>query len=217
MSKVVQKLNKLNNPESFIQINTVKGFKYIDRAGEIVNSYHKKDAPPQFSMALNGLVINEPANKINQLKITSETFWLKFVEIDSLDMVSKIFAKEAEKTLKILEVEKANRIGWRNYFIYDFKNEEEQKKYLKKFTVIDKTNPILIRLEIKTDKEFNANLMIQPVIKTDTEKTKGVLFDVDIFKNGDIKIEDISKILNSFREYLSDENGFLNIINSTFD
>jgi len=33
MSDTIQKLNKLKNPESFIQINTVKGFKYIDKAG----------------------------------------------------------------------------------------------------------------------------------------------------------------------------------------
>ena len=43
MSKVIQKLNKLKNPESFFQINTIKGFKYVDRAGEIVNAYHKNN------------------------------------------------------------------------------------------------------------------------------------------------------------------------------
>ncbi len=42
MSKTIKKLNKLNNLESFIQIDTIKGFKYIDRAGEIVNTYYKK-------------------------------------------------------------------------------------------------------------------------------------------------------------------------------
>ena len=41
MSKTIQKLNTLKNPESFMQINTIKGFKYVDRAGEIVNAYHK--------------------------------------------------------------------------------------------------------------------------------------------------------------------------------
>lgn len=217
MAKPIQKLNKLNNPESFIQINTVKGFKYIDRAGEIVNLYHKKDVPPQFSMGLDGLIIKEPIDKVNELKITSETFWMKFLEIDSLDMISSIFTKEAEKNLKILEVEKGNRIGWRNYFIYEFKSEEEQKNYLKKFIIIEKTKPSLVRLEINTEKEFNANLVIQPVVKNDSEKTKGILFDIDLFKHGDIKIEDISKTLKNFREYLNDENGFLGLINNTFE
>ncbi|MDP2933714.1 MAG: hypothetical protein Q8N81_06325, partial [bacterium] len=67
MTKTIAKLNKLNNPESFIQINTIKGFKYVDKAGEIVNAYHKKNAAPQFAMGLNGLVIEQPKDKIDQL------------------------------------------------------------------------------------------------------------------------------------------------------
>lgn len=216
MTKTIAKLNKLNHPESFIQINILKGFKYIDRAGEVVNSYHKNDAPPQFSMGLNGLDIIEPLQKVSQLKLTAQTFWMKFEEIDSLDMVSGIFVKEAEKISKILDVQEVGRIGWRNYFYFDFKTEEDQKKYLQKFTVIEDTNPVLMRLEIKTGKDFNANLMLKPVIKNDTDKTRGVLFDVDVFKNGNTKIGDISKILKSFREYLADESGFLSLINETF-
>jgi len=216
MSKTISKLNKLNNPASFIQVNTIKGFKYVDRAGEIVNSYHRKNLPPQFSMALNGLDIIKPVDKIEQLKITPETFWMKSEEVDSLDMFSSIFKKELEKVLKILEVEEVSRIGWRNYFIYEFADESAQKEYLKKFTVIDATNPIMVRLEIKTGKDFSANLILRPVIKNNTEKTPGVLFDIDLFKNGDTKVEEVYSILRVFQKYLGDENGFLDLINKTF-
>ncbi len=217
MSKIIPKLNKLKNPESFIQINTVKGFKYVDRAGEIVNLYHKKDTAPQFSMNLNGLIIEEPVEKIDQLKVTSQMFWIKSSKVDSLDMLATTFSKETEKILGVLEVEKLNRVGWRNYFVHEFKDKDEQEKYLKKFTVIDTTFPLLLRLEIKTGKDFNANLVLQPVIKDEENKTFGVLFDIDLFKNGEIAKSDVSKLLNEFREYLSDENGFLSVINQTFN
>ena len=216
MSKTIAKLNKLNNPESFIQINTIKGFKYVDKAGEIVNAYHKKNIAPQFAMGLNGLVIEQPKDKIDQLKVTAQVIWEKYSEIGSLDMILNLFSADAEKILKILEVEKISRVGWRNYFVYEFPSKEKQDEYLKKFTVIDNTNPSLVRLEIKTGKDFSANLMIQPVIKNDTDKTHGVLFDVDIFQNGEFEIQNISKSLKEFRQYLADENGFLSVINNTF-
>jgi len=216
MSKTIAKLNKLNNPESFIQINTIKGFKYVDKAGEIVNAYHKKNIAPQFAMGLNGLVIEQPKDKIDQLKVTAQVIWEKYSEIDSLDMILNLFSADAEKILKILEVEKISRVGWRNYFVYEFPSKEKQDEYLKKFTVIDNTNPSLVRLKIKTGKDFSANLMIQPVIKNDTDKTHGVLFDVDIFQNGEFESKNISKSLKEFRQYLADENGFLSVINNTF-
>jgi len=217
MSKTIQKLNKLKNPESFIQINTIKGFKYVDKAGEIVNAYHKNNSTPQFQMGLNGLVIEQPKNKIDELKISAQVIWAKFSKIDSLDSISTLFAKESENILKILEVEKISRIGWRNYFVHEFLNKEKQDEYLKKFTVIQDTKPTVIRLEIKTGKDFNANLMLQSVIKNDENKTSGILFDIDIFQNGEFEPKDISKLLREFRHYLADENGFLNIVNNTVE
>lgn len=217
MSKTIQKLTKLNNPESFIQINTIKGFKYVDKAGEIVNAYHKNNSAPQFSMNLNGLVIQEPKDKIEQLKITAQVVWAKFAEPDSLDMISTLFSKEAETILNILGVEKISRIGWRNYFVYEFADQAKQDEYLKKFTVIKETKPSIIRLEVKTAKDFNTNLVIQPVVKNDEAKTPGILFDVDVFQTGEIEVSDVSATLKSFRQYLADGNGFLSVINSTFE
>ena len=217
MSKQIQKINNLKKLEGFLQLNFSKGFKYVDKAGEIVNAYHKKNTAPQFAMGLNGLVIEQPKDKIDQLKVTAQVIWEKFSEIDSLDMISNLFSADAEKILKILEVEKISRVGWRNYFVYEFSSKEKQDEYLKKFTVIDNTNPLLVRLEIKTGKDFSANLMIQPVIKNDTDKTHGVLFDIDIFQNGEFESKDISKSLKEFRQYLADENGFLSVINNTFE
>ncbi|MEK7173341.1 MAG: hypothetical protein AAB740_05230 [Patescibacteria group bacterium] len=220
MSKTIVKLNKLKNPESFIQVNTIKGFKYVDKAGEIVNTYHKNNSAPQFQMGLSGLVIEQPKERIDELKITSQVIWARFSKIDSLDMISNLFSKEAESILKILEVEKISRVGWRNYFVHEFLNKGKQEEYLKKFTVIKGTKPSTIRLEVKTSKDFNANLMIQPVIKViknDAEKATGILFDIDIFQNGEIEPRNISKLLKEFRQYLADENGFLSVVNNTFE
>jgi hypothetical protein len=216
MGKAIQKLNKLANPLSFIQINTIKGFKYVDRAGEIVNSYCKGSAAPKFTMNLNGLIIDQPLDKTDQLKITTQTVWMKFNEVDSLDMVSNIFEKEAEKILNILDVDKISRVGWRNYFIYDFEDDKEKDCYFKKFSIIKNTKPQILRLEIETGKKFSASLMIEPVLNNDT-KTDGVLFDVDLFIDGELERKDISRFLKEFRQYLCEEKGFLDLINDSFE
>ena len=81
----------------------------------------------------------------------------------------------------------------------------------------DSEKSVLVSASIFKGKDFSANLMIQPVIKNDTNKTHGVLFDIDIFQNGEFESKNISKILKEFRQYLADENGFLSVVNSTFE
>lgn len=216
MSDTIQKLNKLKNPESFIQINTIKGFKYIDKAGEIVNIYHRNDVAPEFSVGLNGLVIQAPKDKIYELKVTPQIIWMKFTEIDSLEMISNSFNTESKSILDILNVDTISRVGWRSYFIYEFNNKESQEKYLKKFTNFKNGTLSIARFDLETKKDFKANLMIQPVIKNDENKTPGVLFDIDIFQSGKIASSDILKTLNSFKEFLRSTDDFLAILNGTF-
>ena len=216
MSNTIQKLNKLKNPESFIQINTLRGFKYIDKAGEIVNNYHNNGLVPNFDMGLNGLVVEHPKEKIHELKVTPYVLWMKFTKIDSLEMISNLFTAESSIILKILEVNNISRIGWRNYFIHEFSDKEGQEEYFKNLTKFTKGSLSAARFELDSKDSLESNLMIQPVIKDDEDKTTGVLFDIDIFQTGKITINDISRILNSFKDYIRNEENLLSILNETF-
>lgn len=218
MSDIIRKLNKLKNPVSFLQINTIKGFKYVDKAGELINHYHLDDKIPQFRMDLNGLIISNPIEKIDEMKISSEVIWAKSTEVDSLDMVSRIFTNNAQTILSILEVDKISRIGWRNHFVFEFSNREKQVQFFQRLLSINNDNFKLgvINFKIMTDKIFEVNLLLQPVIKNDEKRTPGVLFDVDIYQTKDLQVDTIRQIFKNFRSYLSDSDGFLNIINQTF-
>ena len=216
MSKL-RKINNLKNPESFLQINTVKGFKYVDKAGEIVNAFHKGETPPQFTMGLDGLVLEQPIDKLDTLKITPQVIWTKTTQVDSLDMVSRLFSTESKKILSILEITEISRIGWRNYFIYEFPSKEDQEVFFKKLVPVDGLQPVSISFKVDTSTLFQANLTIQPVIKENEAGATGVLFDVDIFQNKEIDTEHIQSTLDSFRTYIQDsENGLIKILNETF-
>ncbi len=216
MSNKISKLNKLKNPASFIQINMIKGFKYVDKAGEIVNKYHRKDAVPVFSMDINGLTVRKPKDKIYEMKITPSIVWMKFIEIDSLDMIANLFNTESKLILDILDVNQINRVGWRNYFIFEFNTKSQQKKYFQNLTNFNNGSLSTMILDLETKEDFKAHLVIQSVVKNDENKTPGVLFDIDIFQSGKIDIEDVSKIISNFRNFLKAKESFVSILNKTF-
>lgn len=213
MKNKIRKLGNLKNPESFIQVNTIKGFKYIDKAGEVVNNFHKDDRPPQFTMSLHELIIQKPHDKIETLKVSSQILWMKFSIIETLDSVSSIFLQETENILSIFDVTKVNRIGWRNYFIYEFTDKSEQENSLNKLTPINGHKVSSINLALDTQHNFKANLGVQPVIKKETQNIYGLLFDVDIYQESVINFKEIRKILNNFKSYLTHDDCFLNVVN----
>jgi len=203
-------------PESFIQVNFIRGFKYIDRAGEIVNNYHHNDTPPVFQMNLSGLVIEKPTKEIEEMKISSGVFWTKFTNVNALDIASTAYCKEVEAITKILDVTEINRIGWRTYFIYEFKNETEYSNFFSRFNKEQKIKTTTVKMLI-TENGFSINYSLENVVKNNDTKKTAVLFDVDIYTATKIHISEIKTKLREFREYLNDsDKGLLAIINKSF-
>ena len=151
------------------------------------------------------------------MKITAEVVWAKLSQVSTLDSAYQLFVKEALGILSTLEVNKVKRIGWRNYFVYEFSNSQEEKKVFEKIIGVKDAKVVQLQMEIKTGKDFEANLIIQPVVKNDDEKTKAILFNVDLFQIQETSPEDITRVLKSFSEYLRDNNGFLAIVNKILE
>lgn len=185
---MIKKINDLTNSESFLQIDFIKGFKYIDKAGEIINEFHTDNNPPKFSMNLNGLVMLEPTTELAEIKISSDIFWAHFIEPNSLEMISDVFNERCEKVLKILEIKQIKRFGWRNYFVHEFNTEQSREKTFKKFTLNE-----FLKLEqaffTYTEKKIVYNIRIKKIAKKDKNKTPAILFDIDSFKIYDTPLE----------------------------
>jgi len=212
----IRKIGNLKFSESFIQINTIRGFKYTDKAGEIVNSYYLDDIPPKVNMVLSGLVITNPVKKITQLKITNQQIWAKFDEAGTLDEVSALFCKESRKILPILEIDTLSRIGWRNYFIHEFGSNQEPADYFSGIADIEGAKLNHLKLKLDTGSKYEATLVIEPLALESGNDIKAVLFDIDVYKSGKIEVKKIDEHLASFKEFLSRKEGFLHILNNTF-
>lgn len=207
MKQKLSKIQKLNNVESFLQILFIKGYKYIDKAGEIVNYFYKDNQEPKFSMNFSGLDIFEPDEKINSIKVSPRSFWAHFLQPDSLEQMDSFFGAKAQDIVKILEVTDISRIGWRNYFVYEFNNEEERKNVLKKFTPIGDTEFEDITFTSKC-KEVNLIIKLRRVMKTDTSALPALLLDIDFYKKYEqpLVADFIVPTLKEFKEVIrSDE------------
>lgn len=118
----IKSITDLKLQNSFYQLNLIKGFKYIDKGGAIVNLYYEGNKPPNFIMGLNGLDLKSPEEYIEVLKYSADRLWIKFDKIDTIDQAIQFISKPINITKDIQEVEIISRIGWRNIFLIESMN-----------------------------------------------------------------------------------------------
>ena len=178
MSEKKKKISHLFHQDSFLQVNFIKGYKYIDKAGEIVNVFHNDNKVPAFNMDLNGLIIYKPTLDIEAVKVSSNIFWMHLISPGSLDQVENAFIANLKIIIKILEVNKLSRIGWRNYFMYDLNDESEAEQIMKKLSPTDGLS-FQEGIFLQKIKDVNLKIRFKKVYKNNESKTPALLFDVD--------------------------------------
>jgi len=207
------KFSNLIRGDSFLQTNYFKGYKYIDKAGELINIYVTKKNPlVNARVGINGLVISKPQTNIEELKISHQFFWMRFTDT-SLDLKTfkRIYSDELKKINKTINFEYITRIGWRNYLIYEFIKENQKEKTYKKLNFIANTETDNVKLIIKDDLNIKASLTLQKVKRTDDEKKFALLFDLDIFSEGEFKENGFDEITDNFYNFMNSK--FLDVVN----
>jgi hypothetical protein len=208
MSKKIQKINNLKKLEGFLQLNFVKGFKYVDKAGEFFNNFYEGDKFPKHVMDPTGMTVK--IDEKTQLKVSPYHLWMHFVEPDSFDYQSREFLKKAALVNSIFEPEKYTRIGWRNYLVYECGDTYPAiipSDYLKG----GEFSEVVFTKKIET---LDSRISVSKLIKEETS-TKAILFDIDIFKKEDISSENYSSVSSVLKDienaYKSD--ALLEIVN----
>lgn len=214
MKREVKKLNQLKHIDSFMQINYLHGFKFIDRAGELVNLFYTEKQEPPYQMTQRELVIKEKIDDFRSYKIAVNNLWYHDSNPQNLGNLSDIFIKKSEDILKILEINEITRIGWRNYFVYEFQSLEDKNKIFSKLTFLESLELLNLCFK-KSINDYFCNFNIQGAEKQDRTKTPAIIFDVDCFNiyKETIRQEDIIGELKAMKDlFYSDE--FLVVINS---
>lgn len=193
--------------EAFVQCDFLDGFDYIDKAGEIVNLFTRRNKDvPNFTMSLPGLKITDLTDTIKELKISSNAIWIHFVEPKNLGDIETEASKIIADVIKIIKPSMFTRIGWRTYFAREFNKKTTDATVNLKFTKsVNDYNLENIVLRKKVN-EYDLRLEISPVVKADDASESALLFDVDLGKKDpDFKIAPLDE-LKSIRQTLrSDE------------
>ena len=219
MSKTIKKITDLQNAESFVQANLVQGYKYIDKAGEIVNYFYSNGKPPLFDMNLGRLVIKTPDNATAEVKVSPNDFWGHYISPDSLDLIEHSFDKYQKDICNILDVGQINRIGWRNYFVFEFAQSETDKreKVLSKFTPDDnfKFSETVFVVE---EEGITQKVKVVRAERRVKDPPPAILFDVDCYKDfpSPTKPAEVGKYLKQINKQLHSDN-FLSVLNTVLD
>lgn len=205
-------ITDFDKAHSYLQINTVKGFKYIDRAGELVNFFHRDNTPPQFNMNMQGLVIRTPFKGVSDFKISSDSVWMKCEpSLSSADTIAT-FSEKSSSVLEILEVSDLNRIGWRTEFLYIINDEKKYAGFFERLVQVAGIGEAEINSKITTGSDLKAYLRFSPALRRADNK-QILVFDIDVYKEGTLKNTEIKSTLIQFWDYVKDENGFFKTVN----
>ena len=220
MSNQITKLTQLDkHMNSFLQLNFNKGFKYIDKTGEIMNLYTNQKVVFS-SVGLSGLEIQNPIDGIDQLKVNTNQIWARFINPATVQFTIDNFISQAKQILQIINVDSCENFSWRNQFIYDYKNTEEQNKIEQKFLVLSKGKFSSYEsvFEYKND-GIITNLIVQAVEKRKGDKTiNSLLIDYDILFTTKFEfLKNNGKLSKLFTKHLLSPDYFLQITNNIIE
>lgn len=219
-------LRDLKKSDSFIQANFIKGFEFIDNAGKLINIYHTSThAPIVEDISPAGLTLRDFSQTIDSIRISNNLLWIKFLPKNfTYSTWVRNFLSELRKVEDIIHFEKINRIGWRNYFVLEYPNEQYGKAIEKKLsfdpelqfashtytteirsTLLTKETDLRKLLENPDNYfkyiDFKATLRLEKVVSKE-DKKNGLLIDIDLFKDKEMTVADTEIYLNSFIGYL---------------
>ena len=206
----IKSITDLKLQNSFYQLNLIKGFKYIDKAGEIVNLYYEGDKPPNFNMGIDGLYLKSPEEYIEVLKYSSDRLWMKFDKIDTIDQVIQFIRKPINITKDIQKVEIISRIGWRNIYLIELMNTQEVNNIEKIVEIIPDTNTLSFRIT-HSKNEIKSVIEIELLVNKKDKNKKALQINVDVFIQENVKIDDVIKRTKEIMQYF--KNDFIKLIN----
>ena len=188
MSKKITKINSLKKTEGFLQVNYDKGFKYLDSAGEFMNSlYETGNKTPGHFITPEGMRVIFSEKK--EIKLSPYSLWLHFVEPISFDEQKKELLHKIDLVNSIIQPQKYTRIGWRCYLAYPCG--ENYPKILPDDILAGGAFAEVVFT--KKINEFDSKISVSTAVNLDKNE-KVILFDIDIYKIINIKRENFDEI-----------------------
>jgi hypothetical protein len=204
-------VSKLRLISAQVQVNTIRGNRYLDDAGKIMNLYDS--AFPEKRVGLDGLhMVNRDA-KLSEMRVTIDRIWLGFTEADTLQYVIDHAARVTDEVAKIIEVTEASRFGIRLEHLNPADDAEAAVHRLAKAIYTDALRPdtweissLEAMVEVRVAK-VNVIIRVRPVRRDPRVEERslpefGIMIDTDIFRQGNpLSLSELRKFLREATQW----------------
>lgn len=190
--------HKWNLHQVFVQANLIKGYRYLDLSGIVLNRI--SNLYKEFGIDPGGCLLQHPkdAKDPYAIRFSPDRIWLRYVPIESLAYVIDTAPEWINSIAKDIEVSKFSRLGLRSEFFLPCTNIAKASTFLTKRAsseiIGSKVAQIEDRQDVDTECHFRVRvanfiaairLRIVKIIREPTAPidydSDGLIFDVDIY------------------------------------
>lgn len=194
--------------DTFFQATTIKGHRYLDDAGKIMNRWDSEF--PNKEVGLTGLLMRNPDAMLRELRVDTRTIWIHFGFIDTLKQITDLSINITTEICDILEVKQFSRLGLRIQFIYDMRETAGANSQITSRIFVPALQDIMKGRQPQDSFEFVMNtgtqrnpvtLRVATVEKKPEAKApsgfpeQGLLVDVDIFQKETKYLDDLKRFM----------------------
>lgn len=103
--------------EVFFQANTIKGNRYLDDAGKIMNRWDSEF--PKKDVGIQGLLMSNPDSPFRDLRVDTQQVWVHFCWPVKIKEAIELAGNTVVEIAGLLDVTKFSRLGLRVQYIYE--------------------------------------------------------------------------------------------------
>jgi hypothetical protein len=175
--------------KAFCQVDTVRGYRYLDDAGSIMNRY--ADSFSDLTVGLNGLTMTRTTGNPDEIRVTPTQIWLGLDHPDESD-VKSLLIEHALLIASMIGVTSAKRFGLRTHRLFPVEDRSDHLQYFAKFfpsaAYPAEAEPATFEATFRLSKP-DANVRVVPVdrvegVTADWMPPTALLVDVDAFRSG---------------------------------
>lgn len=178
--------------KAFCQVNTVKGYRYLDAAGEIMNAYD--DQFDELQVGLDGLTMRRSGAVIDEAKVSTSQVWISFTGPDTVQYVVDQATRFVRFVTETLGVTACSRYGFRTQHLLPFAATDFPEAATKVIhygladRIPGRIDQFELHLDVDAQKDSGTKVRIGSAVRGEGMDPRfpkaGVLLDFDIWRKG---------------------------------
>lgn len=213
---------------TFTQANTIRGWRYLDRTGVLLNRYEAEFREKQ--VGPDGTTLTNPAAQVRQMVVSWERVWVHVEEPDTLTFAADQSWKLIQEACKTFEVTSLSRVGIRMQHAVPAKDlatligQVSERTFTPGVAELVRTgggtpdeapadphrSAFTLSLPLRSGK-LRFRLQLLPVVfSRETPKTRdlpadGLVLDVDAYQEGELSLVQGRGVLREIERWTSRE------------